>query len=122
MNIQITKKFNFDNIPNVSLLNYIKKDRLIFSKIYEVLLQNYIERWIHVKYNIPVHLKSEQHDYSMDYISNKNVFVELKTLRHTVFEKYNYIDLLSFNEYTVFKNALTEPNRTMFLLHLFHGK
>ena len=70
-------QFNNNKIPNASLLNHINNDRLTFARIYEVLLQNYIERWIHVKYNIPVHLKSQQQYYSMDYISNKNVYVAL---------------------------------------------
>ena len=93
-------------MPNASLLNYINKDRFIFARIYEVLLQNYIERWIHIKYNIPVHLKSQQQYCLMDYISNKNVYVELKTLRHTLFEKYEYIDLLSYHEYFAENNTL----------------
>ena len=76
-NYLVEKGFRFSNtIPNVSLLDHINNDRLIFSRVYEVLLQNYIERWIHVKYNTPVHLKSQQQYYSMDYISqNKNVYV-----------------------------------------------
>ena len=60
MNTQITRITKFNMIPNVSLLNYINKDRIIFARVYEVLLQNYIEGWIHMKYNIPVHLKSQQ--------------------------------------------------------------
>ena len=118
----IEKGFQLYNnkMPNASLLNYINKDRLIFARIYEVLLQNYIERWIHVKYNIPVHLKSQQQYYSMDYISNKNVYVELKTLRHTTFEKYECIDLLSYHEYTIFKNALNDnPNTLCFVFIYF---
>ena len=53
-NYLIQQGFNFNTIPNVSLLNHIKNDRLIFARVYEVLLQNYIERWIRVKYNIPL--------------------------------------------------------------------
>ena len=56
----------------------------------------------------------------MDYISNKNIYIELKTLRHTTFEKYEYIDLLSYHEYTIFKNALNEnPNTFCFLFIYF---
>ena len=94
-------QFNNNKIPNASLLNHINNDRLTFARI-------------HVKYNIPVHLKSQQLYYSMDYISNKNVYVELKTLRHTVFEKYECIDLLSYHEYTIFKKALNEKLNTLF--------
>ena len=55
-NYSVEQGFKFNNtIPNVSLLNHINHDRLIFAHVYEVLLQNYIEHWIHVKYNIPVH-------------------------------------------------------------------
>ena len=60
---------------NSSLLNHINNDRLIFSRVHEVLLQNYIEKWIHVKYNIPVHFKSQQQYYSMDYIANKSASI-----------------------------------------------
>ena len=58
-NYLVKQGFRFNNtIPNVSLLNHIKNDRLIFLRVYEVLLQNYIEKWMNEKYNIPVHLKS----------------------------------------------------------------
>ena len=65
MKSSFAQAFAFNNISNVSLLNYMQKtdlyfQKLMFSKIYEVLLQNYIEDRIHVKYNIPVHLKLQQ--------------------------------------------------------------
>ena len=73
-------QLNNNKIPNASLLNHINNDRLTFARIYEVLLQNYIEQWIHVKYNIPVHLKSQQQYYSMDYISNKKCIRGIKNI------------------------------------------
>ena len=63
-NYLVQQGFKFNNtIPNVSLLNHINNDRLIFARVYEVLLKNYIERWIRVKYNIPKSLSSKRRGF-----------------------------------------------------------
>ena len=45
-----------------------------------------------------------------------------QTLRHRVFEKYNYIDLLSYSEYIIFKNALNDNLNMLCFLFVYFAE